>query len=144
MSGRLVTAIGTALLHHRTIALVLEPALADVTFEGATRFPRAGVAAHRAAWAALGWALWHDLVWEPRGPAWTRGVAVLAMLIGVVAAYHAAMLTLILGFDSRIRSTTVAQLTAGASSATILLWLGVSFGAGVAWVVRRTRWATEP
>jgi hypothetical protein len=144
VTGRLVAAIGTALLHHRTIALVLEPALADLTFEDATSSQRGRVEAHKAALAALGWALWHDLVWEPRGPAWTRGVAMLTTLCGLVAAYHAAMLTLILGFDGRLRAPAMAHVLTGVSSVTIALWVVVSFGAGVAWVVRRTRWATEP
>jgi len=44
------------------------------------------------------------------------------------------------GFDSK----AMADALTGVSSATIALWVVVSFGAGVAWVVRRTRWATEP
>lgn len=144
MRPRLVAALGAALLHHRTVALVLEPALADLTFERVTASPRWRLHAHRAAWAALGWAVWHDLAWDPRGPAWTRGAAMVATLCGLVAAYHAAMLTLILGFDGRLRSTAMADALAGVSSATMALWVVVSFGAGVAWVVRRTRWATEP
>jgi len=144
VTSRVVAALGTALLHHRTIALVLEPALADLTFEDATSSQRGRAAAHKAAWAALGWALWHDVVWEPRGPAWTRGAGMLATLCGLVAAYHAAMLTLILGFDGRLRSTAMADVLTGVSSVTVALWVVVSFAAGVAWVVRRTRWATEP
>ena len=144
MTRRCVSALGAALLHHRTVALVLEPALADLAFERFTGSPRRRLDAHRAAWAALGWAVWHDLAWDPRGPAWTRGVSMVATLCGLVAAYHAAMLTLILGFDGRLRSTAMADALTGISSATIALWVVVSFGAGVAWVVRRTRWATEP
>jgi hypothetical protein len=68
----------------------------------------------------------------------------LATLCGLVAAYHAAMLTLILGFDGRLRSTALADVLTGVSSATSALWVVGAFGAGVAWVVRRTRWATEP
>ncbi len=144
MTSRVVGALGSALLHHRTVALVLEPALADLTLEAFTSSPRRRFDAHRAAWAALGWAVWHDLAWDPRGPAWTRGLAMLATLVGLVAAYHAAMLTLILGFEGRLRSTAMAQVLTGISGVTIALWVVVSFAAGVAWVVRRTRLAPEP
>ena len=84
VTARLVDWLGRSLLHERTVALIVEPALADLSFE--TAGPRRRRAQARLGpWVAFALAIWHDLVWDPRGPAWGRSARVLASLALVVA-----------------------------------------------------------
>jgi hypothetical protein len=138
VNARLLDWLGRCLLHERTVALIVEPALADLTFETAGtsaswRRPQAQLGP----WVAFGLAVWHDLVWDPRGPAWGRSVRVLASMAFVIAGYHASMLTLILGFDAKWRSGVSHQLAAAISSQTTLLFTAMAFAFGVAWAARR-------
>ncbi len=139
MTRRLITTLATALLHQQTLTLVVEPALADLEFEATGESPAiAQRAALRAAWLALLLALWHDLVWDPRGPAWKSDVAMLAALGAMMAAYHAAMLTLILGLAGHFPSRELAALAGSLPSGTIAAALVVVVGMGVRWVAGST------
>lgn len=138
MNARLVDWLGRCLLHERTVALIVEPALADLTFETAGsaarwRHPRAQLGP----WVAFLLALWHDLVWDPRGPAWGRSLRALATLAFVVACYHASMLTLMLGFEAKWRSGVTRQISAAVSGQSVLLLTALAFTFGVVWAARQ-------
>jgi hypothetical protein len=137
VTARLVDWLGRSLLHDRTVALIVEPALADFAFEAST--PAAGRRrrAQLGPWIAFVLAMWYDLAWDPRGPAWGRSMKVLLTLGLVVASYHASMLTLILGFDERWRNGISQQLSAVVSSHTSFTMMGMAFAFGVVWVARR-------
>jgi hypothetical protein len=136
VTARLVDWLGRSLLHERTLALIVEPALADFAFETSTRTPGRRQAP-LGPWIAFVLAVWHDLAWDPRGPAWGRSIKVLFTLGLVVASYHASMLTLILGFDERWRTGIAQRLSAVVSSHTTLTMMGMAFAFGVVWVARR-------
>jgi hypothetical protein len=138
VSASLVNWLGRCLLHERTRALILEPALADLTFETtgtAARWRRQQ--AQLGPWVAFVLAIWHDIVSDPRGPAWGRSVRVLATLAFVVACYHASMLTLILGFETKWRTGVSHQLAAAVSGQSVPMLTVAAFAFGVAWAARR-------
>jgi hypothetical protein len=137
VTGHLVDWLGRSLLHERTVALIVEPALADLSFETAGHPSTWRAQTRLGPWVAFGLAVWHDLVWDPRGPAWGRSARVLASMAFVIAGYHASMLTLILGFDAKWRSGVSHQLAAAISSQTTLLFAAMAFAFGVAWAARR-------
>jgi hypothetical protein len=142
MTARLVGWLGRTLLHERTVALIIEPALADFSFETATCRAAGRAPARLGPWMAFGLAIWHDLLWDPRGPAWGRSARVLASMALVVTSYHASMLTLILGFDSNLRSGFAHQVAAAISGQQQLLLLtAMVFAAGVIWAVRHAHGA---
>ena len=136
MTPRLVDWLGRSLLHKRTIALIVEPALADFSFESARAKWAGRARGQLGPWVAFALAIWHDLAWDPRGPAWGRSARVLASLTLVVASYHASMLTLILGFDGKMRSGFTLQLAAAISGQQVLLLMAMVFAGGVVWAVR--------
>jgi hypothetical protein len=143
MTARLVDWLGRALLHERTLALIVEPALADLSFESATP-SRRRLRVCLGPWVAIALAVWHDLAWDPRGPAWGRSARVLATLALVVASYHASMLTLMLGFEPRLRSGFSQQLTAAVQGQAALLLMALAFAFGVVWAARRAHGADGP
>ena len=144
MTPRLIDWLGRSLLHERTLALILEPALADLSFETAGAATGWRSQARLGPWVAFGLAVWHDIVWDPRGPAWGRSLRVVGTLALVVASYHASMLTLMLGFESRWRADFTQQLTAVVSGQSVTLLMAITFAFGVAWVARRTHLADGP
>ena len=89
-------------------------------------------------------AVWHDIVWDPRGPAWGRSLRVVGTLALVVASYHASMLTLMLGFESRWRADFTQHLSAIVSGQSVTLLMAITFAFGVAWVARRAHLADGP
>lgn len=144
MTLRLIDWLGRSLLHERTLALILEPALADLSFE--TAGPATGWRSQvrLGPWVAFVLAVWHDIVWDPRGPAWGRSLRVVGTLALVVASYHASMLTLMLGFESRWRAGFTQQLAAVVSGQSVTLLMAITFAFGVAWVARRAHLADGP
>ena len=144
MNARLLDWLGRCLLHERTVALIVEPALADLTFETDGAPARWRPRTQLGPWVAFVLAVWHDIVWDPRGPAWGRSARVLVSLALVVAAYHASMLTLMLGFDAKWRTGVSHQLSAAVSSQSIPLLTAVAFAFGVAWAARRAHIADGP
>jgi hypothetical protein len=144
VTPRLVNWLGRSLLHERTIILIVEPALADFSFEAARATPSARARAQLGPWVAFGLAIWHDLAWDPRGPAWGRSARVLASLALLVASYHASMLTLILGFDGKMRSGFTQQLAAAISGQQVLLLMAMLFAGGVVWAVRHAHSTDGP
>ena len=144
MTARVVDWLGRALLHERTVALIVEPALADFSFEAARATPSGRARARLGPWVAFALAIWHDLAWDPRGPAWGRSARVLASLALVVASYHASMLTLILGFDGKMRSGFTHQLAAAISGQQVLILMAMVFAGGVVWAVRHAHSADGP
>ena len=144
MTARLVDWLGRSLLHERTVALIVEPALADFSFEAAERRVSGRARAQLGPWIAFALAVWHDLVWDPRGPAWGRSARVLASMALVVTSYHASMLTLILGFDAKMRSGFTHQLAAVISGQQVLFLTALVFAGGVVWAVRHAHGADSP
>lgn len=144
MTARLVDWLGRALLHERTVALILEPALADLSFETTVAGSSRRAQAQLGPWIAFLLALWHDLAWDPRGPAWGRSVRVIATLALVIASYHASMLTLMLGFESKWRSGVSHQLSAAISGQSVPLLAAMAFAFGVVWAARRAHTADGP
>ena len=143
MTARMVEWLGRSLLHERTIALIVEPALADLSFESDANPSRWRVHTSLGPWVAFGLAMWHDIAWDPRGPAWGRSARVLGSLALVVASYHLSMLTLMLGFESKIRAGFSHQLAA-VSGQTALLLMALAFAFGVVWAARRAHGADGP
>ena len=136
MTARLLEWLARSLLHERTVALIVEPALADLSFETAERPSSWRAQARLGPWVAFALAVWHDLVWDPRGPAWGRSARVLASMALVIAGYHASMLTLILGFDGKWRTGVSHQLSAAISSQSTVLLTAMAFAFGVVWAAR--------
>jgi hypothetical protein len=139
----MVERLGRSLLHERTLALVLEPALADLSFESDGNPSRRRAQVCLGPWVAFGLAVWHDIVWDPRGPAWGRSARVLGWLALVVASYHASMLTLMLGFEPKMRSGFSQQMAAVSGQSALLL-MALAFAFGVIWAARRSHSADGP
>jgi hypothetical protein len=144
VTARLVDWLGRSLLHERTVALIVEPALADLSFETAGHPPTWRTQARLGPWIAFALAIWHDLVWDPRGPAWGRSARVLASMALVIAGYHGSMLTLMLGFDTKWRTGVSHQLSAAISSQTTVLLTAMAFAFGVVWAARRAHETDGP
>lgn len=106
MTGDWLARIARGLIHQSTFALVVEPAIADLQFEAPAQSRCARLSAYSSVWVALGGAVWYDLIWDRRRPPWAETASVFLTLMFVVASYHLAMMTLVLGFDRRVTRST--------------------------------------
>jgi hypothetical protein len=128
--------VSRRLLHAESVALIVAPAVADLQHES-MRSLLTRARGHIAVWVALGGAVWHELVWDPRGAEWTDHFPGLATILFVVSAYHLALATLLFGFGNWKRVSVPPVLDALDSD-----WvLGtITVIAVVATVTQRARW----
>ena len=90
------------LAHDETVARVVLPTIADVQHDASATSLAGRLKGGTLIWLALAGAVWHDLAWDPRMPAWLDGAATLGRLGLIMASYQAGVVLLLLGLgDSR-------------------------------------------
>jgi hypothetical protein len=114
-------------LHEDTLARVVEPAVADMQFESDGRPGLGRVRGHVAVARAIAGAVWLDLAWDARQPAWAQELAELTHLALVVAAYQLSMAVLILGFYAPLHKPLAQLVSAGISHGWLVAALIVTF-----------------
>jgi len=143
VTTRLIPLLAKRLLHDESVTLIIDATLADLQLECLSTAWRVRLRAHRSAWVALLLACWHELTWDRRGPAWAGGMAALARLAALMLAYHASMVTLIVGlaqpppFALQQHQVELGLLIVPLSNAAVALMVLACFGAGVGWAVGR-------
>jgi hypothetical protein len=91
VSADLLLRLAGCVVHADTLARVVEPAVADLQFETAAGTPgtmRTRISGCAGVIRAIAGAVWLDLVWDARQPAWAHELAELTNLALVVAAYR--------------------------------------------------------
>ncbi len=122
MSASLLLRLAGCVVHADTLARIVEPAVADLQFETAEGSPgsmRTRLSGCAGVVRALAGAVWLDLVWDARQPAWAHELAELTNLALVVAAYQLAMGVLIMGFYAPLHRPLKQWLAGGLSNGTL-------------------------
>jgi hypothetical protein len=100
VTGQAALWVSRRLLHAESVALIVAPAVADLQHESSMRPLLTRARGHVAVWVSLGGAVWHELVWDPRGADWTDHLPGVVTILFVVTSYHLALATLLLGFGN--------------------------------------------
>jgi hypothetical protein len=112
VTGQAVLWVSRRLLHAESVSLIVAPAVADLEHESSTRSLLTRARGHVAVWVAFGGAVWHELVWDPRGADWTDHFSGIVTILFVLTSYHVALATLLLGFGNWKRVSILIVLDA--------------------------------